>query len=73
LLTADKDFGELIFRQGMVSSGVVLVRLAGHSPEAKAEILTAAIEEYESEFEFCFRCDHRKSDSNTTNAQLTEG
>ena len=29
LLTADKDFGELVFRQGLVHSGVVLPRLAG--------------------------------------------
>ena len=28
LLTADKDFGELVFRQGLVHSGVVLIRLA---------------------------------------------
>ena len=29
LLTADKDFGELVFRQRLVHSGVVLLRLAG--------------------------------------------
>ena len=29
LLTADKDFGELIFRQGYVKRGIVLYRLAG--------------------------------------------
>lgn len=29
LLTADKDFGELVFRQGRVSAGVLLLRLAG--------------------------------------------
>jgi len=29
LATADKDFGEMVFRQGRVSAGVVLVRLAG--------------------------------------------
>ena len=28
LLTADKDFGDLIFRQGLPSYGVVLIRLA---------------------------------------------
>ena len=28
LLTADKDFGELVFRQGRVTSGIFLVRLA---------------------------------------------
>lgn len=29
LLTADKDFGELIFRQGYIKRGIVLFRLAG--------------------------------------------
>jgi len=28
LVTADKDFGELVYRQRRLSSGVVLVRLA---------------------------------------------
>lgn len=29
LITADKDFGELVFRQRRISQGVVLLRLAG--------------------------------------------
>ena len=29
LLTADRDFGELVFRQCRVTTGVVLIRLAG--------------------------------------------
>ncbi len=37
LLTADKDFGELVFRQGLVNSGVVLLRLAGLSLEKEPE------------------------------------
>ena len=37
LVTADKDFGELVFRQGLVHSGVVLLRLAGLTNTAKAE------------------------------------
>ena len=40
LLTADKDFGELVFRQRLVHSGVVLVRLAGITNTAKAEIVS---------------------------------
>jgi len=43
LLTADKDFGELVFRQGKVAPGIILVRLAGLSPVIKAEIVAAAI------------------------------
>ena len=39
LLTADKDFGELVFRQGLVHSGVVLLRLAGLANATKAEIV----------------------------------
>lgn len=39
LLTADKDFGELIFRQGLVHSGVILLRLAGLANATKAEIV----------------------------------
>jgi predicted nuclease of predicted toxin-antitoxin system len=39
LLTADKDFGELVFRQALVHSGVVLLRLAGLANVTKAEIV----------------------------------
>jgi predicted nuclease of predicted toxin-antitoxin system len=54
LLTADKDFGELVFRQRLAHSGVVLVRLAGCAPEMKALIVTAAISAHVSELEFGF-------------------
>ena len=43
LVTADKDFGELVFRQGRVHSGVVLLRLAGLPPADKAETVVAAL------------------------------
>lgn len=49
LLTADKDFGELVFRQGMISTGVVLARLAGLSPERKANVVSLAIAEHSAE------------------------
>jgi len=39
LLTADKDFGDLVFRQGLVMHGVVLIRLSGISQSAKARLL----------------------------------
>jgi predicted nuclease of predicted toxin-antitoxin system len=39
LLTADKDFGELVFRQRLVHSGVALLRLAGLPNVTKAEIV----------------------------------
>jgi len=33
LVTADKDFGEIVFRQERVLYGVVLLRLSGISPQ----------------------------------------
>ena len=42
LITADKDFGELVFRMGQIHAGVALFRLAGLSPETKAIIVSAA-------------------------------
>jgi predicted nuclease of predicted toxin-antitoxin system len=43
LITADKDFGELVFRQGQVMEGVVLLRLAGLSPDVKADLAAPAL------------------------------
>jgi len=46
LLTADKDFGELVFRQRLLAPGVVLIRLAGLSPRRKVEVVASAISEH---------------------------
>jgi len=54
LLTADKDFGELVFRQGRIVSGVVLIRLAGLSPQRKAEVIVAAVQEHADELTQAF-------------------
>ena len=54
LLTGDKDFGELVFRQRLVYSGVVLLRLAGLSNAGKAEVVAAAFREHEIEFSGAF-------------------
>lgn len=43
LLTADKDFGELVFRLRRLSSGVVLIRLAGLPSIKKTEIVVRFI------------------------------
>jgi len=43
LLTEDKDFGEIVFRQGKVTAGVILVRVDGLSERRKAEIVVAAL------------------------------
>jgi predicted nuclease of predicted toxin-antitoxin system len=41
LVTADKDFGEMVFQQNLLSTGGgVLIRLAGLSPEGKAEVVS---------------------------------
>ncbi|GIV80352.1 DUF5615 family PIN-like protein [Litorilinea aerophila] len=54
LLTADKDFGELVFRQGRVTRGVILIRLAGISPIRKAEIVASALAAHGGEMEQAF-------------------
>ena len=43
LLTADKDFGELVFRQRLASAGVVLLRLHGVSAASKAAVVLMAL------------------------------
>ncbi len=42
LLTEDKDFGELVYRQGASHRGVVLVRLAGLSRAVRAALVSEA-------------------------------
>lgn len=49
LMTADKDFGELVFRQGVIHSGVVLLRLAGLANTTKGEIVAEVCRSRESE------------------------
>jgi predicted nuclease of predicted toxin-antitoxin system len=49
LVTADKDFGELVFRQRRIASGILLIRLAGLSPARKAEVVAAAVNQHSSE------------------------
>jgi len=46
LVTADKDFGELILRQGQMRAGVLLLRLAGLSAEKKCALVAAVVREY---------------------------
>ena len=61
LLTADKDFGELIFRQGKIAKGVILLRLAGVSPEVKAEVVADAIKAHAGELLQAFTVITRKT------------
>jgi predicted nuclease of predicted toxin-antitoxin system len=50
LITADKDFGEMVYRQHLVHPGVILLRLAGLSPAAKAKLVIDAINAHSREF-----------------------
>lgn len=45
LLTGDKDFGDLVFRQGYNVPAVVLLRLAGLTGLQKVEIVTSFFRE----------------------------
>ena len=49
LLTADKDFGELVMRQRRAVNGVVLLRLAGLAADVKAALVTAVIDAHLAE------------------------
>jgi predicted nuclease of predicted toxin-antitoxin system len=54
LLTSDKDFGELVYRLRRISSGVLLMRLAGLSPASKAELVSSVIREHEEQLRYTF-------------------
>jgi hypothetical protein len=49
LITADTDFGELIFRQRRTSMGVLLIRLWGLGPDTKAAVVSGAVREHGQE------------------------
>ncbi len=54
LLTADKDFGELVFRQRLLHSGILLIRFAGLTPGEKAELVAAIFDIYGEELRLGF-------------------
>ena len=49
LITEDKDFGELVYRQNLVHSGVVLLRLMGLLSSTKANTVSKALMEHGKE------------------------
>lgn len=49
LLTRDKDFGELVFRDQMIHSGIILNRLYELSAVKKAELVLRIIQQYQDE------------------------
>lgn len=46
LLTADKDFGEMFFRENRPACGIMLIRLSGLTAKVKAEVVGAAVKEH---------------------------
>jgi predicted nuclease of predicted toxin-antitoxin system len=50
LLTEDKDFGEMVYRQNASHHGVVLIRLAGLSRALRAALVSEAIKLHAAEF-----------------------
>lgn len=49
LLTADKDFGELVFRQKRIATGVILLRFAGEIPQRKADLVSKTLRDRSQE------------------------
>lgn len=54
LLTADKDFGELVFRLKRLHTGIVLLRLMGLESAAQAYIVLNVIEQHGEEMAGAF-------------------
>jgi predicted nuclease of predicted toxin-antitoxin system len=54
LVTRDNDFGELVFRQRRLHTGVLLVRLEGLPAADKAELVRAAVADHGPEMPHAF-------------------
>jgi len=54
LLTGDKDFGELVYRDRRYTCGIVLLRLSGLTVAEKNEIVVNVINEHASELANAF-------------------
>jgi predicted nuclease of predicted toxin-antitoxin system len=54
LLTADKDFGALVFQQGFASAGVIPLRLAGLSGDEKARVVGQMVAAHDEELDAAF-------------------
>jgi predicted nuclease of predicted toxin-antitoxin system len=48
LMTNDKDFGELVFRQNKITTGIILVRMKGASSEKKVKAIKKLFKNYPS-------------------------
>lgn len=54
LLTSDKDFGELVFRQKRLHSGIILIRLAGLQSHEKANQISSVIHRHKDKLASSF-------------------
>lgn len=54
LVTEDKDFGEMVFRQELAHHGVALLRLHGLLSATKAQIVSTAFKQHASEMPDAF-------------------
>jgi predicted nuclease of predicted toxin-antitoxin system len=54
LLTADKDFGEIVYRRQMAHCGVVLLRQAGLSIDVRADAVLAVVASHAAELSAAF-------------------
>lgn len=54
LVTEDKDFGELVFRQRLIHLGVILIRLHGLPSDAKSHIVAEAVGRHGPEMQNAF-------------------
>jgi predicted nuclease of predicted toxin-antitoxin system len=54
LVTADKDFGELVYRLGRAHAGVVLLRLAGLPSAERSELVSEVFRSRAAELPGCF-------------------
>jgi len=54
LITNDKDFGELVYREGRVHQGIILLRLVDASPPAKISALKHLLTHYADRLEGSF-------------------
>lgn len=61
LITADKDFGELVVRLGRASFGVVLLRVAGLTAMEKAELSSRVLAMHADELPGAFTVVSKKA------------
>ena len=54
LITEDKDFGELVYRQHLIHLGVVLLRIMGLASSTKASLVSKAFQEHGEEMPNAF-------------------